>query len=249
MVTCSVDGTSKYILGPAEVEGQDVKDAASGAELNQQGAPTGGYEIRLSFNGKGTKEFGDVTTRLVAPAAAAEPVRDRPGQPGHLRPADQRGHHQRLGEHHRQLHRRRAPGCWPTRSSSARCRCPSRCRRRTTSAPSSAPTSCRRACIAGAIGLLLVVLYSLFQYRALGLVTVASLLVAVGDHLRRGHAARLVARLPADHGRRHRPDRRRSASPPTRSSSTSNASGTRSARAGRCAPRSTPAGSAPGAPS
>ena len=66
MVTCSVDGSTKSILGPAEVEGQDVKDATSGAELNQQGQPTGGYEIRLSFNSKGAKEFGDVTTRLVA---------------------------------------------------------------------------------------------------------------------------------------------------------------------------------------
>ena len=39
MVTCSVDGTSKYVLGPAEVEGQDVKDAASGAELQPAGRP------------------------------------------------------------------------------------------------------------------------------------------------------------------------------------------------------------------
>ena len=36
----------------------------------------------------------------------------------------------------------------------------------------------RRGLLAGAIGLLLVVIYSLFQYRALGLVTVASLVVA-----------------------------------------------------------------------
>ena len=55
----------------------------------------------------------------------------------------------------------------------------------------------QRGLLAGLIGLVLVVLYSLLQYRALGLVTVASLIDRRVDHLRLGRAARLAAGLPA----------------------------------------------------
>ena len=182
------------------------------------------------------------------PAAAAEPVRHRAGRPGHLRPADQRGDHQRRGAASPATSPSRARARWPTSSSSARCRCPSRCRRRTTSARRSAPTSSGAACWPALIGLLLVVLYSLLQYRAARAWSPSPrwsspAVLTYGRIMLLG----LVARLPAHPGRRHRPDRRRSASPPTRSSSTSNGCATRSARAGRCAPPSRPAGSAPGA--
>ena len=206
MVTCSVDGTSKYILGPAEVEGQDVKDAASGAELNQQGAPTGGYEIRLSFNGKGTKEFGDVTTRLVglqppqnqfaivldnqvisAPQTNAAITNGSASITGNF-----------TAESARLLADQIKFGALPLSFS---------LQTQDDISPQLGSDQLQKGLIAGAIGLLLVVLYSLFQYRALGLVTVASLLVASVHHLRRGHAPRLVARLPADHGRCHGPDR------------------------------------------
>ena len=88
MVTCSVDGTHQVDPRPGRGRGPGRQGRQLRLpELNQQGQPTGGYEIRLSFNSKGAKEFGDVTTRLVGAAAAAEPVRHRPRQPGHLRPA------------------------------------------------------------------------------------------------------------------------------------------------------------------
>ena len=57
-----------------------------------------------------------------------------------------------------------------------------------------------------------------------------------------GAAAEQDRRLHADPARHRRPDHRRSASPPTRSSSSSNASETRCARASRCGSRSRPAG-------
>jgi preprotein translocase subunit SecD len=177
MVTCSVDGTSKYILGPAEVEGQDVKDAASGAELNQQGAPTGGYEIRLSFNGKGTKEFGDVTTRLVglqppqnqfaivldnqiisAPQTNAAITNGSASITGNF-----------TAESARLLADQIKFGALPMSFS---------LQTQDDISPQLGSDQLQKGLIAGAIGLLLVVLYSLVQYRALGLVTVASLLVA-----------------------------------------------------------------------
>jgi preprotein translocase subunit SecD len=177
MVTCSVEGTSKYILGPAEVEGQDVKDAASGAELNQQGAPTGGYEIRLSFNGKGTKEFGDVTSRLVGlqpPQNQFAIVLDNQViSAPQTNSAITNGSASITGSFTAESARLLADqikfGALPLSFS---------LQTQDDISPQLGSDQLQKGLIAGAIGLLLVVLYSLVQYRALGLVTVASLLVA-----------------------------------------------------------------------
>ncbi|HYO18636.1 MAG TPA: protein translocase subunit SecD, partial [Dermatophilaceae bacterium] len=45
MVTCSSDGQVKYILGPAEVFGTEIKNATSGQKQTQSGS-TGEYEVR-----------------------------------------------------------------------------------------------------------------------------------------------------------------------------------------------------------
>jgi preprotein translocase subunit SecD len=177
MVTCSVDGSSKYILGPAEVEGQDVKDATSGAELNQQGAPTGGYEIRLSFNGKGTKEFGDVTTRLVAlqpPQNQFAIVLDNQViSAPQTNAAITNGSASITGNFTADSARLLADqikfGALPLSFT---------LQTQDDISPQLGSDQLQKGLIAGAIGLLLVIIYSLFQYRALGLVTVASLLVA-----------------------------------------------------------------------
>ena len=64
MVTCQDDGSAKYLLGPAEVLGTDVSSASAGLQTNTQGAATGGWQVNLTFNGKGTKAFAKTTTRL-----------------------------------------------------------------------------------------------------------------------------------------------------------------------------------------
>jgi preprotein translocase subunit SecD len=65
LVTCNDDGTEKYILGPVEVRGDQIKDAVAGYQTLSNGQPSSIVEIRLSFNGSGTKAFGQVTSRLV----------------------------------------------------------------------------------------------------------------------------------------------------------------------------------------
>ena len=50
----------KYILGPAEVDGTDVKNAQ--ARFNTQTAA--GWTVTMEFTGKGSKKFGDITGRL-----------------------------------------------------------------------------------------------------------------------------------------------------------------------------------------
>jgi preprotein translocase subunit SecD len=66
LVTCLEDGSEKYLLGPAEVLGKDVKSASAGLATNSQGIPTGGWQVNLSFTGEGKKKFGDTTRRLSA---------------------------------------------------------------------------------------------------------------------------------------------------------------------------------------
>ncbi|MEU9736593.1 protein translocase subunit SecD [Streptomyces sp. NPDC048002] len=50
----------KYILGPAEVDGTDVKEAD--AVLNTQTAA--GWTVTMEFTGEGRKKFGDITGQL-----------------------------------------------------------------------------------------------------------------------------------------------------------------------------------------
>jgi preprotein translocase subunit SecD len=65
LVTCSDDGAEKYILGPSVVLGTEVKSASAGLAQSSQGVSTGGWEVNLSFNGTGRKLFGNVTREMV----------------------------------------------------------------------------------------------------------------------------------------------------------------------------------------
>jgi len=62
IVACSREGASKYILAPAEVLGQQVSKATSG--IDQQGASA--WFVSLTFDGEGTKAFGALTSRVTS---------------------------------------------------------------------------------------------------------------------------------------------------------------------------------------
>jgi preprotein translocase subunit SecD len=62
IVACSREGASKYILAPAEVLGQQVSKASSG--IDQQGASA--WFVSLTFDGEGTKAFGALTSRVTS---------------------------------------------------------------------------------------------------------------------------------------------------------------------------------------
>ncbi|WP_411083634.1 protein translocase subunit SecD [Streptomyces sp. cmx-18-6] len=63
-VACSVEGDAKYILGPAEVEGTDVKDA-KGVFDPQRGI----WIVQLGFTDKGAKKFATTTGKLATQQA------------------------------------------------------------------------------------------------------------------------------------------------------------------------------------
>ncbi len=176
MVTCSADGQAKYILGPAEVLGSEIADATSGAQSNQSG-PTGVYEVRLNFNGAGTTAFCNVTSRITpltpplnqfgivldnkvisAPRSEAALCAGTASITGSFTAASSKV----LAD---QLKFGALPLSFTLQTSDQ-------------ISPTLGGDQLARGLLAGAIGLLLVVAYSLFQYRALGLVTVSSLLIA-----------------------------------------------------------------------
>ncbi|MFD7861024.1 protein translocase subunit SecD [Streptomyces sp. NPDC057682] len=59
VVACEQDGSAKYILGPAEVDGTDVDSAK--AAINQQ---TGQWIVQMEFTGGGAKKFNKTTGKL-----------------------------------------------------------------------------------------------------------------------------------------------------------------------------------------
>jgi len=177
MVTCSDDGQTKYILGPAEVAGSDVTNAVSGPKLSQSGASTGQYEVRLDFNSAGGKAFCNVTSRIVslpAPRNESAMVLDNrvisspvPESALCAGTASITGNFTAASS--KVLADQLKFGALPLSFA---------LQTQDSISPTLGGDQLSRGLLAGGIGLLLVVGYSLFQYRALGLVTVSSLLIA-----------------------------------------------------------------------
>ncbi|MFJ2094246.1 protein translocase subunit SecD [Streptomyces sp. NPDC087901] len=59
VVACEQDGSAKYVLGPAEVDGTDVDSAK--AAINQQ---NGQWIVQMEFTGGGAKKFHTTTGKL-----------------------------------------------------------------------------------------------------------------------------------------------------------------------------------------
>jgi preprotein translocase subunit SecD len=177
LVTCSDDGAEKYILGPAEVLGTDVKTASAGLESSGQGVTTGNWQVNLEFTGSGRKKFGEITRRLFketgdlnrfaivldglvvsAPTTQSAILDGRAQITGNFTQdsATNLANVLKYGA----LPLTFDPGSVEEVSATL------------------GGDQLHAGLIAGGIGLLLVVLYSLLYYRGLGLVTVASLLVS-----------------------------------------------------------------------
>ena len=179
MATCGEDGVTKYVLGPVEVDGSEIQDASSGYQPGPNGQPTSIVEVRLSFKDSGKVAFGEVTKRLMglksqppldqfaivldkrvisAPQANAVITDGRASITGSFTLDSAK----KLAE---QLKFGALPMSFQLQTND-------------TITPQLGEEQLRLGLLAGLIGLLLVVVYSLFQYRALGMVTVISLVVA-----------------------------------------------------------------------
>jgi preprotein translocase subunit SecD len=177
LVTCDDTNTAKFILGPVELSGSDISDASAGLITTQTGSSTGQWAVNLVFNGAGTAKFADITARLnaltgsqnqfaivldgkviSAPATKAVITDGKPQISGGFTQDTAKT----LAD---QLKYGALPIGFEVQSSD-------------TISATLGTTQLQSGLLAGLIGLILVVVYSLFQYRALGLVTVFSLAVA-----------------------------------------------------------------------
>lgn len=176
MVTCAEDGRTKYILGPAEVFGTEVTNATPG-QKQSQGGSTGEWEVLLSFNGAGSTGFCNQTSRIVslpAPRNRSAVVLDNrvitdPVPQTALCAGNASITGSFTGASAKVLADQIKFGALPMSFE---------VQTQDDISPQLGGDQLRRGLLAGAIGLLLVVLYSLFQYRVLGLVTVSSLVIA-----------------------------------------------------------------------
>lgn len=177
LVTCDDTNTYKYILGPVEVAGETISDATSSVVSNSQGVSTGQWAVNIVFNSKGSKEFADVTKRLnaltgvrnqfaivldgriiSAPTTNAVISNGKPQITGSFTETTSKA----LAD---QLKYGALPIGFKVESKDI-------------ITATLGSSQLQSGLLAGLIGLILVVLYSLGQYRLLGMLTVASLVVA-----------------------------------------------------------------------
>ena len=179
IVACSVDGTEKFILGPSELDGGELTDASSGLQVGAGGQPTGIVEVRLEFNEEGRQAFQEITTRLfgfgqntsqnrfaivldgqvISAPGVRTPINDGVATISGGFTNDS------AKELANQLKFGALPMSFDVQTSEQL-------------SPQLGGEQLRLGIIAGLVGMLLVFIYSLLQYRALGLVTIASLIIA-----------------------------------------------------------------------
>jgi preprotein translocase subunit SecD len=170
LVTCDRDGSARYVLGPAEVLGTQVKNAS--AAIDQEGS--GGWFVSLDFNKEGSGKFSAVTQRVVSLAAPQNQVAivldGLVVSAPRIISAITGGSAQITGDFTQQeasdLANVLKYGSLPLAFDRGEIQQVS---------PTLGTDQLRAGLLAGGLGLILVVIYSLLYYRALGLVTVGSL--------------------------------------------------------------------------
>ncbi|MFD2024214.1 protein translocase subunit SecD [Promicromonospora aerolata] len=177
LVTCDQSGAAKYILGPVEVDGTDLTSAASGLVPGANGTVSNEWGVTLDFDSEGTTKFRETTERLTpleAPRNQFAIVLDglivsAPSSNA----AITNGQAVISGSFTRDsaatLANQLSFGSLPLTFD---------VNGQNQISATLGAEQLQRGLFAGLIGLALVVVYSLFQYRSLGLLTVMSLVVA-----------------------------------------------------------------------
>ena len=176
LATCDFYG-QKYVLGPVEIDGANISDASAGTISTSTGASTNEWAVNLEFDAEGTKIFSDTTSRLfplTSPRNQFAVTLD-----GFVITAPQakavitNGSAQITGSFDKnsstsladQLKYGSLPIGFEVQSQE-------------NISATLGSESLKSGLLAGLIGLILVVIYSAFQYRALAIVTIGSLVVA-----------------------------------------------------------------------
>jgi len=173
LVTCDRAGGTKYILAPAEVLGRQITDASAGFDPQTGGA----WSVSLTFNGEGTTAFAGLTSRVTSlpePTNQVAIVLDGlvVSSP-RITEAIPSGNAQITGSFDqfeaKDLANQLKFGALPLAFDLGEVQQVS---------PTLGAEQLNAGLLAGALGLILVVIFTLVYYRALGFVTVGSLAVA-----------------------------------------------------------------------
>jgi preprotein translocase subunit SecD len=167
LVTCAQDDSEKFVLEPQFLDGQLISNASAGP--NPQGA---GYVVSLDFDDEGTKTWGDFTSKNVQERAAFVLDGEVVSAPNVNEPI--------LGgttEISGRFNQRTATelanvlkyGSLPLSFENSEA---------VTVSATLGLASLQAGLIAGGIGLVLVMFYCLFYYRALGILTILSLVLS-----------------------------------------------------------------------
>ena len=177
VVTCNRANTEKYVLGPVDVAGTEIADASAGTETTSTGLSTGKWLVSLNFKSAGAAQFTDSTTRLfgltdpqnrfavtldglVVTAPTVQGVIS--GGNAQITGSFTQTEATKLAN---QLKYGSLPIQFDIKSTEK-------------VSATLGIASLQSGIVAGLIGLILVVIYSLFQYRALAIVTIGSLAIA-----------------------------------------------------------------------
>jgi len=177
LVTCDAERLRKFVLGPVEVRGANISDATSGTIQTSTGAATNNWAVNLEFDSLGSEAFGTVTSRLfgltepqnqfaivldgfiiTAPRTQAVITNGRAQITGNFTQESATA----LAD---QLKYGALPIGFEVQSQE-------------NISATLGEDSLRSGVIAGAIGFLLVLIYMTFQYRALAVVVLGSLILA-----------------------------------------------------------------------
>jgi preprotein translocase subunit SecD len=178
LVACDPQGTAKYLLGPAEIEGSDLSSATSGLKTGPNGVVTNEWVVELQFNGVGGTKFSTITQRLLpltSPSNQFAMVLD-----GLVisAPAVQSAILDGRAEISGGNMTRTSAATLANQLSFGALPLTFKVLSEDQVSATLGAEQLQRGLLAGLIGLILVVIYSMLQYRTLGLVTVASLMIA-----------------------------------------------------------------------
>src|SRR3954471_7622246 len=167
VAACSDDGTAKYLLGPAVIEGTDVTNATAGTETS-----TGAWVVNLDFNSTGSKTWAEYTAANVGNNVAIT-LDGRVVSAPRINGAINGGTTQITGNFSQaeatELANQLKYGALPLTFTQATAQSIS---------TELGSQQLRAGLIAGAIGIALVFVYALLYYRLLGLVMIASLVLS-----------------------------------------------------------------------
>ena len=183
LVTCSQEGASRFVLGPVMIDGSVLATAQSGQRTGSQGTTTGIWVVNIEFNGDGAAQFGAVTEELNRRCQADEtsPLRQFAivlddlviSAPQVCNGAIYGGKAEISGNFtqasSKSLADQLAFGALPINF---------QVESQQQVSATLGSSQLEKGLWAGLIGLILVALYSFFQYRALAFVTVLSLVIA-----------------------------------------------------------------------